>query len=237
MSFAGIGSDFIADLESWARECEIFKPLNPASVSFATFEDVATLHDCTRVLDRIADRSNFLIDKRAALYRRWLYSRQSVLAGLKDDSGKVVCASVVLPLTEDAYGRLSSGALDAIDIESWDIESNSAAGVGHRYLLIDAVARLDEARKGLGTRLAIYHCSQFFDPKRPPIIVSSTKVDWLQKFFAYLEFTSERDKRDGDIVNYSTDLAQPNPASNPGAPEFRASLLSLLSGYKGPATG
>jgi hypothetical protein len=83
----------------------------------------------------------------------------------------------------------------------------------------------------------MYHCSQFFDPASPPIIVSSTKVEWLQKFFSYLEFRPERDRRDSDIVHYSTDLAQRNAATNRGAGEFRDALLSLLARYTGEAAG
>jgi hypothetical protein len=186
-------------------------PLSIENVRFASFEGDETfgskseIKSYSAVLNRIVDREEaehpFTSEHRADLYRRWLYSRQSVLSAYVDDNGQPLAAAVVIPLTKSAYEQYKAGSLDALDIQLHHILGPGQ--VPYKYLLVDAVAGPKFDLRLLASRLALYHCSIFFDPYDPPVVVFSTTIGRLRDTFAACRFSvTESEWLDGGTDFY-----------------------------------
>jgi hypothetical protein len=171
-------------------------PLPLKQVRFARFEgdDVfesdSLIKKYSSVLDRIVDREEaeepFTSEDRANLYRRWLFSGQPILSAIVDVNDQPLAASVVLPLTRVAYEQYKARKLDALEIQPHHIVDVNEKSC--RYLLVDAVSVLKSDARLLGTRLAFYHCSRFYDPVTPPIVLFSTTSRKIKDIFVTFGF-------------------------------------------------
>jgi hypothetical protein len=154
------------DVKNWLTERLL--PIDENTVSFLSFGDQKRLEEfATFCHHHVTDRDEdfFTIQKRQKLYKQWLYSGERCLMAVEDTNGDIIGCTVILPLSGALFERFCSGNLDAIDVDSFEIES--AAPCDHRYLLIDIMA-FDYDRtmtmEGIPYRALLRHFAELYDP-------------------------------------------------------------------------
>jgi hypothetical protein len=188
-------------LATWTQQNRLTVPLDPRCTQFIQRDDRVSLERLAALCHDVVDdrESSFTLDKRVRLYERWLASGQPCLMAMTDGNGELLGASVVLPLTYEAYQQFCFHGLDALDIETYHIVSR-ATHTTSRYLLVDMLAKHDDAMgrlptwqrnklRGLGFRGAIFHLSAMFDPDaEPPIIICSSENRGLGRLLKAAKF-------------------------------------------------
>jgi hypothetical protein len=187
----------------------------------------------------VQDRDfTFSLDRRLRLYERWLSTGQPCLQALKNGQGEMIGGSIVLPLTQMAYDLFCFDDLDALDIETFHIETRKRTP--HQYLLIDMLVIKKELAKGLpaiGFRGVIRHLARFYNPStrsRAPIVLCSTSNEVLSGLLSKLEFQSIKRKRSPTYITpaylYRVDLSNLELYS-PATREYYANLIEVIRSY------
>ncbi|MGA2998959.1 hypothetical protein [Bradyrhizobium sp.] len=202
------------------------------------FESGSLIKKYSRLLDRIVDREEaeepFTSEDRAELYRRWLLSNQPVLSVFVDVNDEPLAAAVVLPLTRAAYEQYKARKLDALDIQPYHIVDVNEKSC--RYLLVDAVATLKSDARLTGTRLTLYHCSQFYNPVTPPIVLFSTTSRKMKDIFATFGFSVSESPWLMGSTDFllECDFSVANRGDQSSA-DLRGIILSLIPSYQSAA--
>ena len=176
------------NLRQWAEICRVHNPERSDLLKLVRLGDDEDLRAFARVCDDLVlDRpASFTLIERIKLYRRWLASGQPCLLAAHDGRGKVVAASIILPLTLAVFRAFWLEGLDALDIGPEHLVPPGNPQQ-HRYFLIDMLARNKEFIEsmprvdrhtfyGIGFRAMLYHLSLFYERGQAvePVLLCST---------------------------------------------------------------
>lgn len=203
------------NLRTWSERCRLHEVETRGFFkTIDSDEDVAAFarvcHDL--VLDRSA---SFTIKDRIRLYKRWLASGQPCLVAAHDAGGHILAASIVLPLTQEAFRAFWHDGLDALDI--WP---NHIAAATHmpRYFLVDMLAANGDFIKrtavpgqasfcGIGFRTLIFHLS-LFGRTDQVVLLCSTFSKELSALLRAVGFEQRVGQGDLEAPIFRADLAQ-----------------------------
>jgi hypothetical protein len=225
-----------SDLAGWVQVR--LRPMSDEAVVFVQRGDEKLLRDFSQHCHEIVqDRDvSFTLNHRIKLYERWLSSGQPCLMATMDASKALIGASVVLPLTFDAYRDFSSGQLDALDIESFHIDADDDAK--ERYLLVDMWAfspHAFETSPGISLRSLIRHVAKLYNPyKQKAILLCSTGNRPLIKRLMHLEFEKGPKHRGADESVYSANLSNTGQYSEEIRPYYEELRRVIRSYHQQP---
>jgi hypothetical protein len=124
-------------------------PINIAMTETIYFEEELSIRNFFEMCHRVVtDRPDFSLDDRVSIYKTWLRSRHPCLMAAKDREGRLIAATIILPLTYLAYVKWWLNWLDSLRIGPEHMEAPGSKG-GYRYLLVDLAARNQAAIRAL----------------------------------------------------------------------------------------
>lgn len=226
------------DMHAWAKKHLI--PIEDQYVSLIKKGDTQKLMDFASLChDLVSDRDfTFTLDRRIKLYMRWLSTGQPCLQAINNTEGYIIGASIVLPLTQVAYDEYCFGDLDALDIETYHIESRVKSS--RQHLLIDMLAvdeKMAHELPAIGYSSVIRHIARFYNPNKQkigPVVFCSTVSGPLSRRLRQMELQLiERHKSPTytlPVYFYRADFNNTDLYS-PQAREYYSSITELIRLY------
>jgi hypothetical protein len=232
------------NVRHWAETCRLHEPERGGFLKIVrSNEDV---HAFAKVChDLVLDRPpSFTLDNRIKLYRRWLSSGQPCLLAAHDGKGRVVAASIVLPLTPAAFHAFWFEGLDALDIGP-DHLVRPGIQPEPQYFLNDMLARnksfinrmpaVDRHNfYGIGFRAMLHHLSLFYDSAMvvEPVLICSTFTPELIELLQVIGFDRRSGQGEAGAPIFCADFRRRDNFST-DALWLLESVVEVIRGYIG----